>query len=57
LLGNQLVTTVLGEGIEILSQSERFRDPSCELGQGFFLSATVLAAEVVAMLDHFPGND
>jgi EAL domain-containing protein (putative c-di-GMP-specific phosphodiesterase class I) len=57
LLGNQLVTTVLGEGIETLSQSERFRDPGCELGQGFFLSATVLAAEVVAMLDHFPGND
>ncbi len=50
-LGNKLDMTMLAEGIEEREQLQRLRAMNCKLGQGYFFSPAVPAAEVPAMIE------
>ena len=51
-LGQTLHMEVLAEGIETAEQLNKLRAIDCRLGQGFYFSAALPAAEVIELLAH-----
>lgn len=49
-LGNRLAITTVAEGIETLEQANRLYRKGCNLGQGFFFSQAIPAADVPRLL-------
>jgi diguanylate cyclase (GGDEF)-like protein/PAS domain S-box-containing protein len=49
-MASALDLTVVAEGIENGAQADRLRDYGCEMGQGYFLSQPLRAAEIPALL-------
>jgi diguanylate cyclase (GGDEF)-like protein/PAS domain S-box-containing protein len=49
-MASALDLSVVAEGIENSAQADRLRDYGCEMGQGFFLSEPLRAAEIPALL-------
>ena len=55
-LGSALGKVVIAEGIETRVQAERLRFLGCEMGQGYFLSHPLPAAELDPLLGWEPGR-
>jgi diguanylate cyclase (GGDEF)-like protein len=51
-LGQTLHMEVLAEGIETVEQLTKLRAIDCRLGQGFYFSPALPAAEVIELLEH-----
>jgi EAL domain-containing protein (putative c-di-GMP-specific phosphodiesterase class I) len=51
-LGQTLHMEVLAEGIETAEQLNRLRAIDCRLGQGFYFSPALPAAEMIELLAH-----
>jgi EAL domain-containing protein (putative c-di-GMP-specific phosphodiesterase class I) len=51
-LGQTLHMEVLAEGIETSEQLNKLRAIDCRLGQGFYFSPALPAAEVIELLAH-----
>ena len=53
-LAHELGMNIVAEGIEEAAQLEALRDLGCQLGQGYFMSKPVPAAEALALIEGAP---
>tara|TARA_Y100000031_G_scaffold139556_1_gene166400 strand:+ start:2620 stop:3828 length:1209 start_codon:yes stop_codon:yes gene_type:complete len=53
-LAHELGMNIVAEGIEEAAQLEALRDLGCQLGQGYFMSKPLPAAEVLALIEGTP---